>query len=138
MTRRGFLTTLLAGAVLDPEGALWRPGAKLISIPAPRVFGPTMRVRVVRQYHGVEGRYSARLDVLYGWGNIPDCGLGYPAEEMDRTAVVTGDPEYVAHRVQVIAPEMVEGLASIASARAHSGGLDAPLSWHWFPPERRA
>ncbi len=38
MNRRGFLGVLLAGAVLsDPERALWIPGKKLISIPAPRV-----------------------------------------------------------------------------------------------------
>jgi hypothetical protein len=36
MNRRGFLGALLAGAVLDPERALWKPG-KLISIPALRV-----------------------------------------------------------------------------------------------------
>lgn len=39
MERRGFLG-LLAGAAfaLDPERALWVPGAKTISIPAPPVF----------------------------------------------------------------------------------------------------
>lgn len=39
MNRRGFLSTLIGSAgamVLDPEKLLWRPGAKLISIPAPR------------------------------------------------------------------------------------------------------
>lgn len=34
MNRRGFLAALLGGAVLDPERLLWRPGAKLISIPS--------------------------------------------------------------------------------------------------------
>ncbi len=37
MNRRGFLGAVagaLAGAVYDPERALWRPGAKLISIPS--------------------------------------------------------------------------------------------------------
>lgn len=36
MRRRGFLGLLgsaLAGATLDPERLLWRPGAKLISVP---------------------------------------------------------------------------------------------------------
>lgn len=32
--RRAFLA-MLAGAALDPERLLWRPGAKLISIPRP-------------------------------------------------------------------------------------------------------
>lgn len=36
MTRRAFLPTLIAGMMLDPERLLWRPGAKLISLPAPR------------------------------------------------------------------------------------------------------
>ncbi len=38
MNRRLFLSSLAAfagAAVLDPEKLLWRPGAKLISIPAP-------------------------------------------------------------------------------------------------------
>ena len=38
MNRRGFLSFLsaaVAGATLDPELALWKPGAKLISIPKP-------------------------------------------------------------------------------------------------------
>jgi hypothetical protein len=41
MNRRGFLSALgvaLAGATLDPERALWVPGAKLISIPPPTRF----------------------------------------------------------------------------------------------------
>ncbi len=37
MNRRGFLGALLAGAVLDPEELLWRPG-RLISIPAYRRY----------------------------------------------------------------------------------------------------
>jgi hypothetical protein len=35
LSRRGFLGALAAALVLDPERALWVPGAKLISIPAP-------------------------------------------------------------------------------------------------------
>jgi hypothetical protein len=38
MNRRGFfgaIAGIVAGATLDPERLLWRPGAKLISIPAP-------------------------------------------------------------------------------------------------------
>ena len=40
MDRRGFLSFLgaaVAGATLDPERLLWKPGAKLISIPAASV-----------------------------------------------------------------------------------------------------
>ena len=36
LTRRE-LFGLLAAAVVDPERLLWRPGERLISIPAPRV-----------------------------------------------------------------------------------------------------
>lgn len=40
MNRRAFLGMLgaaVAGATLDPERLLWRPAAKLISIPTPRL-----------------------------------------------------------------------------------------------------
>ncbi len=36
-TRRGFLAAVTAAFALDPERALWVPGAKMISIPAPRI-----------------------------------------------------------------------------------------------------
>ncbi len=40
VTRRGFFSLAAAAFALDPERALWVPGARLISIPAPRhVFG---------------------------------------------------------------------------------------------------
>ncbi len=45
MTRRALLS-LLAGAALDPERLLWRPGAKLISIPRPN-YG-WMRIAEIR------------------------------------------------------------------------------------------
>lgn len=35
MNRRGFLTCLVPALALDPERLLWRPDAKLISIPRP-------------------------------------------------------------------------------------------------------
>lgn len=38
MNRRGLLGALAAACVLDPERALWVPGAKVISIPAPPVM----------------------------------------------------------------------------------------------------
>ena len=37
MNRRGFLGSILGAFALDPERLLYRPGAKLISIPQPRV-----------------------------------------------------------------------------------------------------
>lgn len=36
MNRRGFLSTLLAGPMMDPERAIWVPNRKMISIPKPR------------------------------------------------------------------------------------------------------
>lgn len=47
MTRRGFLAAFAAAAVLDPEKLLWRPGEKLISIPAPR---PELSVLTTRPF----------------------------------------------------------------------------------------
>lgn len=53
MNRRSFLATLAAGLTLDPERLLWRPGAKMISIPKRKIFsysingaplGPTIEV----------------------------------------------------------------------------------------------
>jgi hypothetical protein len=43
MNRRAFFSSLAAiaaGAVLDPERLLWRPGRKLISIPRQGIIGP--------------------------------------------------------------------------------------------------
>ena len=37
MNRRSFLASLAGALVVDPERALWKPGAKLISIPRPAV-----------------------------------------------------------------------------------------------------
>ena len=45
MNRRGFLSALLgtgAALTIDPERLLWRPGAKLISIPKPQPVGESM------------------------------------------------------------------------------------------------
>lgn len=38
MNRRAFLATLAASMGLDADRLLWVPGAKLVSIPKPRVF----------------------------------------------------------------------------------------------------
>lgn len=43
MNRRGFLGLLAAAATLDPERLLWRPGAKVISVP-PRVHVPKWQI----------------------------------------------------------------------------------------------
>lgn len=50
MTRRSFLAAVAAAFVApDADELLWRPGARLISVPAPRVFESgvaIMRLRV--------------------------------------------------------------------------------------------
>lgn len=48
MNRRGFLGSLLAAATFDPERALWTPGKKTISIPAPRVDNDWGKVEFMR------------------------------------------------------------------------------------------
>lgn len=42
MNRRGFLSALAGALAIDPERALWAPGKKLISVPAPNVYVPRM------------------------------------------------------------------------------------------------
>ena len=42
MKRRNFLSMLAAAFVADPERLLWRPGAKLISIPPAKVHTPSL------------------------------------------------------------------------------------------------
>ncbi len=49
MNRRAFLTALVAAPAalaFDPERALWMPGKKLISIPAPRA------IAIAYKFHG--------------------------------------------------------------------------------------
>lgn len=45
-SRRGFLGAIAAALVLDPERALWVPGKKLISIPAPKKIYDPVRMWV--------------------------------------------------------------------------------------------
>ena len=58
MNRRGFLATLAAvaaGALLDPERALWVRGKKLISIP--KAIRPAWRWEALMVEPGLEWRY---------------------------------------------------------------------------------
>lgn len=57
MNRRGFLGAIAAALVLDPERALWVPGAKKISIPKPPI--PFLAVGDVVMF----GPYSERYIV---------------------------------------------------------------------------
>lgn len=73
MNRRNFLASLLATAVLDPERLLWVPGAKTISIPAPRVievyhFQPWGHVVEVTCFGDAHIRYEHKWweDMLHG------------------------------------------------------------------------
>lgn len=75
MNRRGFLGSLgglLAGATamsLDPDFQIWKPGAKLISIPKPTVRQPVpggVSLRIMRNCDIRTGQIISRMDVLYG------------------------------------------------------------------------
>ena len=55
MTRRALFASLAAAFVLDPERLLWKPGAKLISVPAP--VPPFLAVGDIVTFKGVPGRF---------------------------------------------------------------------------------
>jgi len=64
LNRRGFLgvlATVAAGATLDPERALWVPGAKLISVPAARSVADILREIEQRIAAGMGIDYDAYL-----------------------------------------------------------------------------
>lgn len=63
----GILGAALAGATLDPERLLWRPGAKTIFLPEVQsVRDPAtgLAVRFVRQWDAVACQMLNRFDVL--------------------------------------------------------------------------
>jgi hypothetical protein len=67
-TRRGFLGALAGAAAaltLDPERLLWRPGAKLISIPA--VAPEIVSVRFISAWSADQGRMLTWLEASYGF-----------------------------------------------------------------------
>lgn len=82
MERRGFLklfgatvATAAGVMVLDPEAALWRPGAKLISIPpAPRTtlgcapYGQTILVRSAVRFIALDGLVYTPESLLEDYG----------------------------------------------------------------------
>ena len=65
MNRRSFLSALAGAMVLDPERAIWRPGAKLISIPKPREFdmlaAQLRRQQAFQQLHFVQVLSASKL-----------------------------------------------------------------------------
>jgi hypothetical protein len=67
MNRRGFITTLLAGAVLDPERLLWTPGKKLISIPPAIPYTPLVPLNVVEMLKKI--RVSGREHYMLMYPN---------------------------------------------------------------------
>jgi hypothetical protein len=69
-TRRGFLGALLGGAAaltLDPERLLWKPGAKLISIPNKRLVSGQI-TEIVQRFQ-VTQRFQA-TPVEGGWTGL--------------------------------------------------------------------
>lgn len=90
MNRRGFLGAFLgavAGATLDPERALWKPG-KLISIPKPA----GVSIRYIRAFDISQLKIISRFDVLYGMGEnfrpLENAPIGHGIE---CSAVVHGE-----------------------------------------------
>lgn len=75
MNRRGFIGALAAAAfALDPDHALWVPGAKLISIPAPP---PELSVLTTRAFLEVGdvvtfGHYPERYMVTVGAASLKE------------------------------------------------------------------
>lgn len=47
MNRRAFLEAIAGAIAADPERLLWRPGAKLISIPRPQLYDERAMIRYV-------------------------------------------------------------------------------------------
>ena len=71
MNRRWFLKSIAAvvGGELA-ERALWVPGRKMISVPAPQVAnrGYVQEVRYVTSW--LDGTPINRMDILYGFGTV--------------------------------------------------------------------
>lgn len=84
MDRRAFfgsLTAMIAGATLDPERLLWRPGAKLYSIPEPQI-GSAMKLiqrALIEVRLTPQPLTKAQIDQAYGEMN--DLILSWSQEE---------------------------------------------------------
>lgn len=64
MNRRSFLASLAATLTLDPERALWVPGKRLISIPAPASVLVANRILVIDKFVAGALDLLARSPVL--------------------------------------------------------------------------
>lgn len=74
MNRR-FFTSLLAGAVLDPERLLWVPGAKLISIPKQKAIARWWRIWDGNQMIAIRNGWMKNGDVVLsgsGFGSVTE------------------------------------------------------------------
>jgi hypothetical protein len=65
MNRRAFLAAI-AGLTLDPERLLWRPGAKLISIPKPVMVDREPFVTVFERWQKEQEHRFVRLQYVAG------------------------------------------------------------------------
>lgn len=65
MNRRNFLSVLAASFALDPERLLWKPGAKLISIPKPKPVGETIWWLNANYIH-IDGGAYIQEPFMYG------------------------------------------------------------------------
>lgn len=121
-SRRGFLGALAATVagpmMLDPERLLWRPGAKLISIPKPAPQALT--IRNIRAFDPIERRLVSRMDVLYGFGTelkIKGCAMESGPGDVDAltASLIEELPQFeeqiLVHRREM--PRAVQGLAAV-------------------------
>jgi hypothetical protein len=74
MNRRSFLQILAsaaAGAVVDPELLLWKPGAKTIFLPTPSGT-PLTYAMLAQVFHRLSERAGASTNLIYGSKTIVD------------------------------------------------------------------
>lgn len=66
MNRRGFIGSLLATALLDPEKLLWVPGKKTIFIPKPPKIVPDegISMRFIGSFDPLDRRWLSKFDVI--------------------------------------------------------------------------
>lgn len=130
MTRRALLASLAAAFVLDPERLLWKPGAKLISVPAP----PFLAVGDIVTFGGIEGRFivtrearsvltlsDARFNMLPSPYTVAWLRFGLPMSNL----YTTGDAP-ISEKVHTSA------LVRFAPLDSHSQQNTRPLQPPWF------
>lgn len=97
--RRGFLGSiagLLAASTLDPERALWVPGAKTISIPE----ATTVNTRLLAEYFINSDSYLVQLDQEISGSMFHHVRADIPADEFQQGWRLGETPRYPSAAVQ--------------------------------------